>query len=466
MITEKKFDVVVVGAGMAGLAAAIEAAAGGVRVALLDKLAPPGGPGASVPPEGIGNETSRAGGGGLARTSLEASVEELLGRHVAKGWGRIDPTLIRVYLENLIEDSKWLRESVGLPYAGGRAKGKGAGVFFFLHGVAVQRGVEVILGAKVLRLLTDEVGRVTGVRAKAGDRVIDFKAGAVVLATGGFEGNQEMVLKYAGPVMTYGTVVTGCPTNTGDGHRMASEIGAQLINLSVCHARPTDTVSGQDPTRPMENIYPMGIFINRDCQRFVDEGTADSDTIGNAIAHQPGSESALIFDEKARAKHPEEYEKYPAREKVIHKAATIEELALKIKMSPEKLKKFIVEFNAAVKEGKALGLPLPKTEQAYRIDTAPFYAIHPLITGLDHPLGGLKINTRAQVLDRESNPIPGLYAAGSLVNWAFGRPYTVAGVTSYTGTYHAGESGGLPMALVFGRIAGRGAAQEALKARG
>ena len=78
----------------------------------------------------------------------------------------------------------------------------------------------------------------------------------------------------------------------------------------------------------------------------------------------------------------------------------------------------------------------------------------------------MKINTKAQVLDRDNDPIPGLYAAGSILNWSFGRTYCVAGVTSYKGSYHAGNSGGLPIALVFGRVTGRNAAAEALSPQG
>jgi succinate dehydrogenase/fumarate reductase flavoprotein subunit len=460
IIAEANQDMVIVGAGMAGLVAAIEGTATRAKVTVLDKLGPAAGQ------DGIGNETSLSGGGSIAKFSLEASIEELLSRHVERGWGRLDSTLISTYLERLADDCKWLRDGLGLPYAGVQVKGRGPGLYSFLYEIARKRDVNTLFETKALKLLVDKVGRVTGVRARAGNRTIDFKAKALILATGGFEGNHEMLIKYAGLDITYGTVFTGCPTNTGDGHLMASEIGAQLINLSVCHMRTTDKTNGLDPSRRLPNIYPLGIYINEDCKRFVDEGVADSDTIGNAIVHQPGNRATLIFDENARAKYAEEYETYPRKEDVIKTANTIEELAIKIEVSPEKLKKLIEEFNDAVKDGKALGLTFPKTEKAYRIDSPPFYALHPVLSGLDHPLGGLKINVQAQVLDRENNPIPGLYAAGSLVNWSFGKPYTVAGVTGYTGTYHAAASSGLPTALVFGRIAGKRAAVEALESPG
>ncbi len=269
------------------------------------------------------------------------------------------------------------------------------------------------------------------------------------------------MLKYVGPEITYLQLITGSQYNTGDGLIMAQDVGAQLINLTVCHIRTTDRFFGEGPSRFMTNIYPMGIYVNQNCQRFVDEGTADSDTIANAIVYQPESKAALIFDEKACAKYPKEYETYPHRDEVIKIAQSIEELAHKIELPPEGLRKTIDEFNAAVKDGKAPGLPIPKTQKAFTIDTPPYYGFYPVLPGLNHPLGGLKINTRAQVLDMENEPIPGLYAAGSIVNWAFGKPYEVGTVKTFKGSYHAGASAGLAIALVFGRIAGENAASRA-----
>ena len=465
-VGEKKQDVVVIGGGMAGLIAAIEAGAPGVKVTILDKLGPMIGQGIEPwVPGGIGNETSRSAGGGLARFSNTTPIEELLKQHITRGWSRIEASLIRTYLERVAEDCKWLRDDVSLPYDGRFVKGAGPAICRFLYGVVERQGINILFKTKATKLLTDDLGRITGVRARTAKEVTDFKAKAVVMATGGFEGNQEMMIKYVGPDITYQTVLTGCSTNTGDGHLMVLKIGAQLVNLSVCHIRTTDKFFQNGPSRHLRHIYHLGIYINKDCQRFQDEGRVDSDTIANAIVYQPGNKAALIFDEKARAKYPEEYETYPRKEEVIKVAGTIEELATKIEVPPQKLKKLIEEFNGAVRDGKALELPIPKTDKAYKIDTPPFYGFYPVIPGFNHTLGGLKINTKAQALDRENNPIPGLYAAGSIVNWSFGSIYNRAGVRSFKGSYHAGNSSGLATALVFGRMAGRSAAIEAAKSR-
>lgn len=458
-------DILIVGAGMAGLVAALEATANGAQVTVIDKLSRSAvcGDPASTSPYESGNETAMSAGGGLARFSDGEPVKDLLEQHLERGRHRIDPNLIETYLERVAGDCRWLRDEVDLPFDHQFVSGGGPGLWSFLYGVAKKRGVNIFFETKALKILTTDRGETTGVKARTRQKAMDLRAGALILGTGGFEGNQEMLLKYAGPEITYGTVLTGCPTNTGDGHLMALEVGAQLVHLSVCHVRTTDRFSGVGPSRHLKNLYHMGIFVNKDGRRFVDEGVADSDTIANAIALQPGHRAALIFDEKARKRYGEEYETYPRREETIKVAESVEALAEGIDISPDGLKNLIDTFNRAVGEGKAGMLSVPKTDGAVKIDTPPFYGFAPVLPGLNHPLGGLKINGRAQALDLENQPINGLYAAGSAVNWSFGAPFSAGEVRSYEGSYHAGNSSGLAFALVFGRVAGKNAAKKALE---
>ncbi|MDP2718239.1 MAG: FAD-dependent oxidoreductase [Dehalococcoidia bacterium] len=464
VITDEKQDVLILGAGIAGLVAAVEAARAGSKVTILDKLEPMVGKKLDklYSTGGTANDTYRAGGGGIARFALDGPIEELLQRHWDMGWGRVDMKLMRAYLENVDKDCLWLRDDLKIPYqkliGGVRVQGKGPAICPFFYKVCEQLGIRIIFQTKALKLITEK-GRVTGARVRNSNGEFDFKARAVILATGSFTGNHEMMIKYVGPEMSYIPLVTGCTQNTGDGLLMAMELGARLENLSVCHVRTTDKLLGTGPSRHLVNIYPRGIYINRNCQRFIDEGTADSDMIGNAIVYQPGLEAALIFDDKARSLYPEEYDTYPKKNEAIQVAQNLDELAVKINLPPEKLKEVIGDFNAAVDNGKAVNLPFPKTAKAFTIDKPPFYAFSPVWPGLNHPLGGLKINTRAEVLDLDNEPIPGLFAAGSIVNWAFGKTYQVGDVTTFKGSYHAGSSGGLAVALVFGRWAGMYAAR-------
>jgi predicted oxidoreductase len=99
------------------------------------------------------------------------------------------------------------------------------------------------------------------------------------------------------------------------------------------------------------------------------------------------------------------------------------------------------------------------------IDTPPFYGFHPVRPAVNHTLGGLVVDPQTcEVLDAAGKPIDGLYAAGTVVNWAYGKPFDAGGVTSYRGSYHAGASSGAGTALVFGRLAGAQAVRSSQKA--
>ncbi|HEX9879736.1 MAG TPA: FAD-dependent oxidoreductase [Candidatus Binatia bacterium] len=468
-----KADLVIVGAGLAGLVAGIEARSRNATALVLDKLPPPEEWNAVTQlPGGVGNDTFRAGGGGLARFSarilaehLEHGLEEMLAdhdpmeilinRHRKWGWEAVDTELLRTYFDHIFTDCCWLRDELGLPYAGRSVKGRGIGLFRHLYQVARARGVEMFFDSRAERLLINDAGRVYGVSATRNSEAFDVEGRGVILATGGFQGDREMLATYVDPNLAKGIQTVGSPDNTGDGHRMAQTLGAQFRHLNVCHVRTTDIFFGQGPSRHMLHIYRMGVYFNDRFQRFVDEGTADSDTIANAIARQPGHQAGLVFDEKARLKYPREYESYPRREQVIKVAGTLEELADKMGVSPQGLTRLIATFNASVEDGKASGPNLPKADSAYKIDTPPYYGFYPVRPALNHTLGGLVVNGDCQVLNGDDAPIPGLYAAGTVMNWAFGKSYEMNGVTSYQGSYHAGATSGAGIALVFGRLAGQ-----------
>jgi tricarballylate dehydrogenase len=301
---------------------------------------------------------------------------------------------------------------------------------------------------------------VLGVRAARDGRAADIRGGAVILATGGFQGSREMMLEHAGPIIAKNVQLVGSPENTGDGHLMAQAVGAQMRHLGVVHIRTTDLFFGQGPSRYLAHIYPMGIYFNQRFERFVDEGVADSDTVANAIAFQPGSVAGLLFDEKARAQHPKEFDRYPRRQQLIRAADSIEELARMMDLAPQGLKRVVKSFNASIADGRASGPNVPKSRLALPIDTPPYYGFYPVRPALNHTLGGLVIDSdTCQVLEAAGSAIPGLYAAGTIVNWAYGRPFQVDAVTSYRGSYHAGASSGAGTALVFGRLAGAQAAK-------
>ena len=485
-----KADVVILGAGLAGLVAAIEARAHGADALVLDRLPPPGRWNAVTQlPGGIGNDTFRSGGGGLARFAGDALVEHLLDgpgeieagrnpvdvlieRHMRLGWGEVDTALLRTYCKRVFDDCCWLRDELKMPYdeSGRTVKGLGIGLFRRLYEAAGERGVRMRFHTRARELLTDATGRIRGVRAidtsksdtgKTGEAQAEsIECGAVILATGGFQGSRELLMEHVGATLTQDVAMVGSPENTGDGLLMAQALGAKTRHLSVCHIRTTDIYFGQGPSRYLMHIYPMGIYFNRRFERFIDEGVADSDTVANAIAFQPGASAGLVFDDKARAKFAGEYEKYPRREQLIESAGSIEELARRMHIDPQGLKQLVDRFNASIRDGRASGPNLPKSRLAVPIDTPPFHGFHPVRPAMNHTLGGLVVDGNScQVLKMDGDPIPGLYAAGTVLNWAYGKPYEIDGVTTYRGSYHAGASSGAGIALMSGRLAGEHAVQ-------
>ena len=463
-------DVVIVGAGLAGLVAAIEARAHGADALVLDKLPDPVHWNAVGPlPGGVGNDTWRSGGGGLSRFESDVLVQHLSGgsdalaagrdpvdilveRHLERGEGEINVELLRTYCQRIFEDCCWLRDEIGLQYddaRGREVKGVGIGLFKWLHKTALERGVRMMFSTRVESLVVDSTGAVSGVRASSNGATFEVAARAVILATGGFQGNRDMLATYTGRELSEDVTLVGSPDNTGDGHRMAMEAGAAMRHLEVCHIRTTDNFFGPGPSRYLLHIYPLGIYFNRNFERFIDEGE-DSDTIANAIALQPGAVAGLIFDDKARQQFAKEYDAYPRREQLICTAGSIAELAGKMRLSPEGLGRLVDAFNA---------------NSAHPIDTPPFYGFYPVRPALNHSLGGIVVDgASSQVVDANGRHISGLFAAGTVVNWATGRSVEFNGIRSYRGSYHAGASSGAGVALVSGRLAAQHAVGDLVRA--
>jgi tricarballylate dehydrogenase len=256
--------------------------------------------------------------------------------------------------------------------------------------------------------------------------------------------------------------VRGTPHNTGEVLRAALAHGAQPYgHWSGCHAIQWD--AGAPPTGDREltnrfsrQSYPIGIVVNADGERFVDEGADFRNytyaKYGAEVLRQPQGIAAQIFDARtAGMLRAIDYEA-PGATRVD--AGTLRELAEGLGIDPQRLERTVAEFNAAVRPGefdpsvkdgkRTEGIAPPKSNWAVPIDTPPFTAF-PVTCGITFTFGGLKINTDAQVLDLVDKPIPGLYAAGELVGGLFYQNYP-------GGT-------GLLNGSVFGRLAGKNAGQ-------
>jgi tricarballylate dehydrogenase len=343
------------------------------------------------------------------------------------------------------------------------AWGGGPGLVDAHYAIAERSGIDVWYRSRALELVCDD-GGVQGVVVRAQGKTAKLAAKCVVIATGGFEANAEWRTRYLGPGWDLAKV-RGTRFNTGDGIRMALEIGAMPYgNWSGCHA------VGWDRNAPefgdlsvgdgfQKHSYPFGILVNARGRRFVDEGADFRNytyaKYGRAILEQPGQFAWQVFDGKVLHLLRDEY-----RIKRVTKvsAQTLEELAGKLEdvdaagfLAEVRAYNAAVQtriaFNPNIKDGRCTrGLPLEKSNWANAIDTPPLegYAV---TCGVTFTFGGLRIDESGNVINTDGLPIRGLYAAGELVGGLFYFNYP-------GGT-------GLMSGAVFGRIAGSAAGRAA-----
>jgi tricarballylate dehydrogenase len=341
------------------------------------------------------------------------------------------------------------------------AVGGGPGLIEMEYASAAKAGIDVRFEAKATRLVTDERGGVISVMVRTPGGAETIGAGAVVLASGGFEANPEMRTRYLGANWELARV-RGTPYNTGDGIRMAIDIGAlPWGHWSGCHSVQWDLNAPWHGDRKVgdnfqKHSYPVGLIVNLKGERFVDEGADFRNytyvKYGRAVIGQPRRTAFQIFDQKVLELLREEYR---IREVTRAEDSTLEGLARKLEIDAAGFVKTVKEFNAAVmsevpfnpavKDGRGTrGLPLPKSNWAQALDSPP-YVGYAVTTGITFTFGGLKIDSAGSVIDCEQRPIPGLYAAGELVGGLF---------------YHNYPGGaGLMAGAVFGRLAGRSAGE-------
>ncbi len=478
-------DVIVVGAGNAGLCAALAARQGGARVLVLEK-APLGMRGGNTyftgaafrfPFEGI--EDIRR----LIPDLSEAEVQSVdVGSYPASQFtddltrvsdGRADAELSQALVAEAFQTMVWMRErGVRWTLSAGRQAferggvrrfwgglvievvGGGAGLSDRLFEIAEATGIDVRYEAATQALLL-EGGRVTGLMTAGGE----LRCAAVVLACGGFEANAEMRVQHLGPDWEHARV-RGTEFNTGDGHRIALAAGAAPAgDWSSCHAVAWDLNAPPVGNRRIGDLYqkhsyPLGIIVNTSGERFVDEGADFRNytyaRYGREILKQPHRVAFQLFDAKVEHLLRDEYR---IREVTKASAETVGALGGALGIERHALERTVAAFNAAVQPGEfdptALdgkrtdGITPPKSNWALPLDTPP-YAGYAVTCGITFTFGGLRIDREARVLDTTGNPIGGLYAAGEIVGGLF------------WGNYAGGS--GLTAGAVFGRIAGEGAA--------
>ena len=304
--------------------------------------------------------------------------------------------------------------------------------------------------------LTLDDGRVNGVVVRKPDgEQQTFTAGTVVLACGGFEGNQEMLKEQVGEdVPDLPIIVRGLKHNRGAGIRMATEVGADTAGqLDMFHAELVDPRAKNDHGVVWGQNY--GIVVNEECERFHDEGEDYVFATTEAIAYDTWrnqNQKAFFVTDKTVMDRFEESWVYETTDKAPEQADTIAGLAEKLGLDPGKLEATVEEFNAACGEGEwdpvemdgkaTSGIEPPKSNWAVPIVEAPFSGF-PLTAQVKFTFGGLKVDTDGRVLNTDGEPIPGLYAAGEA-----------------TGHYHHKQppQTAVLRANTFGRIVGRNVA--------
>ncbi|MBR6185119.1 MAG: flavocytochrome c [Clostridia bacterium] len=439
---EKTIDteIVIIGAGGAGMTAAIMAQQAGKDFVILEKM-----------PYVGGNTTKATGGMNAAETHYqkEQGIEDSKALFAADtmqgGHALNDPQLVAMLANSSSDAIDWL-DSIGaelpkISFSGGasvnriHAPADGSGVGNYLvdrfSAKLDELGVEVMLNTTATELLVDAEGKICGVKAEGADALYTFNCKAVVLATGGFGANLDMIAEYRPDLQ--GTVTTNAPGATGDGILMAKALGADLVDIEQIQLHPT--VEQTTSMLITESVRGDGaILVNQQGLRFTNE-LLTRDAVSAAELAQEGQYAYILFDQNLRD-HLKAIEKYVKAELTVQ-ADTIEGLAEQLGIDPATLAKTLADWNEIVKNqrdpdfGRTTGMNADLT-------TPPYYAIK-IAPGIHHTMGGVKINTAAEVINTEGKVIPGLFAAGEV-----------------TGGVHGGNRlGGNAVAdiVIFGRIA-------------
>lgn len=460
-LRDSSYDIAVVGCGMAGLAAGLAAAEEDVSVVLFEKS----------PENRRGGQTQFTESFRIPTADIDLDVEFNVEDYSSSDFysdimtvtnGRADPDLARTVTSKAAETFEWLTgygieweyQAPHTGYTAGRVWLDGEEFVDELVGILQDNGVDIYYESQVQRLEQNEDREITGIEVYREDSVVKVDAGAVIIASGGYESSKEKRTRYYGPgyeVMK----VRGSRYNTGEAIDMALDIGAKSegewsgAHMAIIDAGSPDVEGGI--TRV--DGYQYGVILNHDGERFVDEGEdARAHTyakFGRRIFEQPYYEAFIIVDSDVV-------------DDVAHMGPTrpitadsIEALAQKADIeNVERTVETIERFNESCGDGEydpevldgcsTTGVEPPKSNWAHPIDSPPYTAF-PVTGGITFSFGGVATTSETEVVDTRERVINGLYAAGNSTGGLFYNNYP-------GGT-------GLTNAAVFGRIAGKAASE-------
>lgn len=457
---ELEADIVIIGAGGAGLAAAVTANQAGATVIVLEKEPKVGGntilAGGALNAVDDGSETALAN---------DDSVQRHYDQTLAGGDNQGDPELVRIMVDNAWDGVEWLQD-LGMEFKDGvftvtgglwpRAykpvEPVGTG-FFTTYNKYIDShdGLDVMLNTEAVEIIRDGSGRVTTVVAtgETGNK-ITVKAGkGVIVASGGFAKNVALREKYntQWPTLDETIMSTNHAGATGDMIPVLEKLGAEFVQMENIQLLPLGDPKTGSLSGAIEHDVERRIFVNKDGRRFVNEG-GRRDEMTLALFEQPDNYLWIVMDSDCYPTGDVTNNFNESIDDLIEqgravKGETLEELAAAMGVPEENLIAAVEDFNAHVETGEAdeFGRTLYSTP----IDDGPFYAGARVPT-VHHTMGGVRINGRTQVLNKDGEPIPGLYAAGEVTG----------------GIHGANRLGGnaLTDTVVFGRIAGAEAASE------
>ncbi|MFU0841091.1 MAG: FAD-binding-2 domain-containing protein [Burkholderia sp.] len=457
---KQEWDVVVVGAGFAGMCAALEASEQGAKVVLLEKMGRPDG-------TTVYSSGWIAAVGSRFQTKHPDTKEAFFNDMMKLSGGRSDPDLIRVYAEEAGKGVDWLADH-GTPFylwenlpapelsrcliSPGKGITGGSQLIRCLLAALTKQNVPIHYNTKAVELIADDCFNVLGVSCVTEKGRVDYMAkGGVILTTGGYGANQAMVDQYIGPWASR-LVVRGSPWITGENITMAQQVHAKLVNMDQFYAGPITPTGHANPSPLMHAGY--GIQVNTQGKRFVPETWLQVPKAKAIAQRTPDNMSYMLIGADADANAnilTNTIKRFESIGYKIAKGDTIAEAAKAVGIPPKNLEETVKEFNAAVKSGKAAELDPPYLyETPHALETGPFYMV-PAAGGMASTFGGPKINANANVVNTENRPIPGLYAAGA-----------AAGGVWYQDDIGGNQLGG---GMVFGRVAARHATARAKAAK-
>lgn len=419
--TPESTDLLIIGAGGAGMSAAIEAHNQGANVILLEKM-----------PFAGGNTARAEAGLNAAGTSYQKAKgiqdsPELFFQDTMKGGRNINnPDLVRTLSERAKDSVQFLKDNgaelADLTRTGGAsvdrthrpAGGEPAGSFIATALIKKVKALKIDLrtNTSATSIVQNDKGEVTGITAKGKDgKEFALNAKKVMITSGGFGANFDMIKQYDPKLADFKT--TNAPGSLGEGVKMAEKINAKLVDMEYIQIHPS-TVPGKGILITEAVRGDGAILINDEGKRFINE-LQTRDVVSQSILKQPGAHAYLVFNDDL-VKQNKTINSY-FKQKLVAEGDTPEALAAAIKVDTKQLPQTLKTYTGYAKANKDAEFGRDSFKQP--LDTGKYYAIE-VTPGIHHTMGGIAINTQAQVINKEGKVIPNLFAAGEAAGGVHG----------------------------------------------